>query len=89
MNNWKTVLTLAMVAGVVAATIALNAMVELSAIAMFMLIIAMGFAFYVVWDVVLFKHVDTRKEIIDEQNIAYAITLCIPALLVLAASLVK
>jgi len=89
MNAWKTVLALACVAGIVASVVALNVMIELSAPAMFLLTLSMGFGAYVVWDIVLMKDVDTLEEIVERKNVAYAVFQLIPALLVLAASLVK
>lgn len=89
MNAWKLVLALACVAGVAASIVALNVMIELSAPAMFMLTLSMAFGAYVVWDMVLLKDVDTIHEIVHKENVAYAVFMLIPALLVLAASLVK
>ncbi|MBS1562577.1 MAG: hypothetical protein JSS89_13300 [Bacteroidetes bacterium] len=89
MKNWKKVMAIGWVLGIVASVYALNVNPQLSAPAMFTLILIMGFSAQTVWDMVLFGDVDTRDEIINKRNVAYAITLCIPALLVLAAALVK
>lgn len=89
MKSWKTVLALAIVIGIAASTVALNAFIELSAPAMFLLVLSMGFGAFVVWDQVIFKDVDTYHEIIVEKNLAYAVFCLVPVLLVLAAALVK
>lgn len=89
MKNWRATLIIAFVVGIVASIVALNAVIELSAPAMFLLILAMGYGAFTVWDVVLLKNANTYEEIVTKGNIAYAIYMCIPALLVLAAALVK
>jgi hypothetical protein len=52
----------------------------------FLFILAVCFAFHVVWDLVFLKEADTYQQIIMEKNIAYAIHLLIPSLLCLAAA---
>ena len=52
----------------------------------FLFILAVWFAFHVVWDLVFLKGADTYQQIMMEKNIAYAIHLLIPSLLCLAAA---
>lgn len=89
MKNWKPTLWVALIIGIVASVIALDFFPEVSALSMFMMTLAMAFGAYTAWDMVLLKHVSTYEEIVTKGNIAYAIYMCIPALLILAASLVK
>jgi hypothetical protein len=89
MKNWKATLWIAMALGVIASVIALDFFPEVSALSMFMMTLAMAFGAYTVWDMLLLKHVSTHEQIVEKGNIAYAIYMCIPALLILAASLVK
>ena len=89
MKNWKPTLWIAMVIGIVASVVALDFFPAVSSLSMFMTTLAMAFGAYTVWDMVLMKHVSTHDEIVNKRNVAYAIYMCIPALLILAASLVK
>lgn len=89
MNAWGKVLSIGAVVAAAGVVVALNVLIELSAIAMFAVTLVLGFGAYVVWDNVLMKDVDTYEEIVEKENIAYAIYMLIPALLILAASLVK
>lgn len=87
MKLTKTVLVLALVVGIVATGVAVTQAVELSAPAMFILFLGLGFGVFVVWDRVLFRDVDTVAEIVERQNLALAVFYLVPALLVLGASL--
>lgn len=89
MKNWKPTLWIAMIVGIIASIIALDFLPEVSALSMFVMTLAMAFGAYTVWDMLLLKHVSTHEQIVEKGNIAYAIYMCIPALLILAASLVK
>jgi len=88
-KNWKPTLWIAMIVGIIASIIALDFLPEVSALSMFVMTLAMAFGAYTVWDMLLLKHVSTHEQIVEKGNIAYAIYMCIPALLILAASLVK
>lgn len=89
MKNWKPTLWIALIIGVIASVIALEFIPEVSALSMFVMTLALAFGAYTAWDMVLLKHVSTYTEIVERRNVAYAIYMCIPALLILAASLVK
>lgn len=89
MKNWKPTLWIAMAIGIVASIIALEFVPSLSTLSMFAITLAMAYGAFTVWDMILLKHVSTYTEIVEKRNVAYAIYMLIPALLILAASLVK
>lgn len=87
MNRAGTVTIIAIIIGIIAVAVAITQAIELSAPAMFILILGMGLGAFVIWDNVLFRDVDTIKEIVRDHNVALAIFYLIPALLILSASL--
>lgn len=89
MKNWKPTLWIAIAVGIIVTVVALEIMPEISALSMFIMTLALAFGAYTAWDMLLLKHVNTYEQIVEKGNIAYAIYMCIPALLILAASLVK
>ena len=81
-------LTLAIViaAALALVAVALNQLIELTAPAMFVLNLAVGLAFMVLWDRLIMKGVDIRREIVEDQNTALAILYLVPALILMAAA---
>ncbi len=87
MNAWKTIVSIAVVLAIVAGGVTLTTLVEFTAPGLFIFTIGMGFGAFVVWDQVLMKGVSTMEEIVEKGNIAYALFMLIPALIVLAGAL--
>ena len=86
MNKWKSTLSVALTLGVIAVIVTFTQFVEFSAMGQFAFVLGAGFGCYVVWDQILLKDVDTLEQITTEQNLAYALLLLIPVLLVCAAA---
>lgn len=82
----KILAPLSLVLGGILIALTFTSIEELSAPAHFFFCFALCFCAYVVWDFVLLKDVSTVEQIVDEQNLAYAIHQLIPALLALAAA---
>lgn len=72
--------------GVLCAVMTFTSWDEMSSAAQYLLALGMSYGFFVVFDFIVLKHVDTIDQIVNKQNIAYAIVLTIPALLALAAA---
>lgn len=60
---------------------------EWSAPVQFILTLGMSYGFFVLFDMIILKDVNTIEEIVNKGNVAYAIVLTIPALLALAAAI--
>ena len=86
MNKWKSTLSVALTLGVIAVVVTFTQFIEFSAMGQFAFVLGAGFGVYVVWDQVLLKDVDTIGEVVNKQNLAYALLLLIPVLLVCAAA---
>lgn len=86
MNKWKSTLSVAMTLGVIAVIITFTQFIEFSAMGQFAFVLGAGFGAFVVWDQILLRDVDTVSEIVTKGNIAYALLLLIPVLLVCAAA---
>ena len=60
---------------------------EWSAPVQFIMTLGMSYGFFVLFDMIVLKDVNTVEEIVNKGNVAYAIVLTIPALLALAAAI--
>lgn len=87
MNAWKSIVSIAVILAIVAGGVTLTTLVNFTAPGLFIFTIGMGFGAFVVWDQVLMKDVKTINQIVEEKNVAYAIFMLVPALIVLAGAL--
>lgn len=88
MKDWKPVLLIALLIGIVSSIVCIVFVPELTTISMLLMKLSIGLAFYLVWDFALLKQVSTYNEIVNNKNVAYAILMAIPALLYVGACIV-
>lgn len=86
-NKAKSIVFAALALGAVAAVFAWYNAVELAAHAQLVLSLAFGIGTFLLFDNVLLRNVDTRREIIENKNVAYALFLLVPVLVFIGAAL--
>jgi len=86
MQRSKIISLIVLAVGVLCFVLTITNSDELSAPAQFLLSLGISYAFFVLFDMIVLKDVNTIEQIVEKHNIAYAIVLTIPAILALAAA---
>ena len=86
MSNWKSWFFSALVFVILGTAVVATNAIEFTAQGLFVFTVSLGICLQIAWDKLVLKNISTHEEIM-KGNVAYAIVLAIPTLLVIAGAI--